>query len=477
MTLTTDSEGAVSSARLHTAELKKDLRVGDLMLAQILYITSFVWLGPAAKLGSSQIICWIPAVLFFYIPSGIVVLHLNREMPLEGGIYQWVKLRLGPLAGFLVALNLWATLVLLLAGEASSLTNILSYLAGPGAAWIIANRSVTMLAGAILMASLMLVAARGLAVGRWVHNLGALVLLSFFAGMVLLALPSWIGRNSVTVPVALHFPGTTLLNLNLIGKLGFGAFCGLDGTSIFSGECRDPNASRAIRRAIYLAGPVIALLYIVGTICVLTFSAPPDIDMTSPATQALSRGAAAAGISNVVLPLITVLGFCGSIGLSSLYLNIAVRMPMVAGWDHLLPAWFSRLHPRFATPVGSILFIGATATVITVLTNLGVGGQEAYQTCLNAGIICWALTYIAMFAIPLAGWRARPPLIVILSAAFAMCMTLLYVALSIFPVVTVRDSLEFTAKVAGLVVALNIAGTAYYMSRAQRSRVISYPGR
>ena len=27
-----------------------------------------------------------------------------------------------------------------------------------------------------------------------------------------------------------------------------------------------------------------------------------------------------------------------------------IRLPMVAGWDHLLPAWFSRLDPRYRTP-------------------------------------------------------------------------------------------------------------------------------
>ena len=32
---------------------------------------------------------------------------------------------------------------------------------------------------------------------------------------------------------------------------------------------------------------------------------------------------------------------------------------MVAGWDRLLPSWFSCLHPRYKTPVNSIIFVGA----------------------------------------------------------------------------------------------------------------------
>ena len=129
---------------LKSGELKKELRVGDLVLSQILYIMSFVWLGSAGKLGSGHVMYWIPAVLLFYIPSGIVVLHLNREMPLEGGLYQWAKLRLGAMTGFLVALNLWATVVLTVTGEASVLSNNLSYLAGSSGAWIVENRFLTM---------------------------------------------------------------------------------------------------------------------------------------------------------------------------------------------------------------------------------------------------------------------------------------------------------------------------------------------
>ena len=45
-------------------------------------------------------------MVFFYIPSGIVVIYLSEQMPLEGGIYQWAKLSFGDLAGFLVAWNL-----------------------------------------------------------------------------------------------------------------------------------------------------------------------------------------------------------------------------------------------------------------------------------------------------------------------------------------------------------------------------------
>jgi hypothetical protein len=50
---------------LHSAELKKELRLGDLVLSQMLYITGLIWLGTAGKVGSSHVMYWIPAVLLF----------------------------------------------------------------------------------------------------------------------------------------------------------------------------------------------------------------------------------------------------------------------------------------------------------------------------------------------------------------------------------------------------------------------------
>jgi amino acid transporter len=336
--------------------------------------------------------------------------------------------------------------------------------AGSGSSWIVENRAFTMLIGAVLMGGLALVTLRGLALGRWFHNVGGAVLAILFVGMLLFALPRWIGVGPAmaSAPAALAFPVISLLNLNLLAKMGFGAFCGLDGASIFSGECRDPDSSRTIRRSIWVAGPVIALIYTVGTACVLTFSPPDQIDMTSPATQALSRGAQGLGVASLVIPLVSALAICVTIGLSSLYFNIASRLPMVAGWDHLLPAWFSRLHPRFRTPVGSIVFVGLVAFCLTILANLGVGGQEAFQTSLSAAIVCWALTYVVMFSIPLFATGEKPRWGIRVAAASGLAMTVLFIALSIFPIVAVKSSASFSAKIGGIVIAINAAGALYY---------------
>jgi amino acid transporter len=457
-----DFRAAEREVRLHSAELKKELRLGDLVLTQILFITGLFWFGTAGRLGSSHIMFWIPAVLLFYIPSGMVVVHLNQEMPLEGGIYQWAKLRFGDGAGFLVAWNIWASTILSLSSMASQLVDNLAAAFGPSGAWIAESKSITVISGAVMIGGLMLVAVRGLALGRWIHDAGAVTLIVIPAAMALFALPRWLHGEAAVAPVAFSFPAVSLLNLNILGKMSFGAFFGFDGAAIFSGEVRDPHVARSMRRSVWIAAPLIALIYILGTSCVLVFTRPDSIDLISPAAQALTRGAQGMGIASVVAPLAAVLLICHVAGYSSLSYNAVIRLPMVAGWDHLLPAWLSRLHPRYKTPVGSIVFIGLVAFAFTILGNLGVGAQEAFQLLGNASMICYALTYLVMFAIPLIARGEKPAWGVRVAALSGFVMTLLYTVLSIFPIIDVQNAASFTMKVSGVVIGINVVGVLYF---------------
>jgi amino acid transporter len=149
------------------------------------------------------------------------------------------------------------------------------------------------------------------------------------------------------------------------------------------------------------------------------------------------------------------------------------RLPMVAGWDGLLPAWFSRLHPHHRTPINSIVFIGGVTFVFSLIGLIGVGRQEAFQLLWNASAVFYALTYLVMFAIPIAGFRGRAPgapLWVRLCAASGFLMTLLFVVLSIVPIVQVESRVLFALKLSGLIGLTNIAGAAIFIVRAEKSR-------
>lgn len=457
---------AEHEVELHSSALKKELRVADLVAIQILMSVGYSWIGTAGKLGSAHVMFWLPAVLLFYIPAGIVVAHLAKEMPLEGGMYQWAKLRFGPMAGFLVAMNIWLFNVLICSSIGLQMIGTAPYALPPGTSGLASNKSAILALSLVIVCTLMLVAWRGLSFGKWVSNAGGFATVFLFAVVILVAVPHWFPGNSVTTPIAFSFPAVSLLNLNLLGKMGFGALSGVDAVAVFAGECRSKDVAGAIRKSVWLAAPVIATMMILGTASVLTFSRPDSIDLLMPPIQVLSLAAPKlARPASALIALTLLAGGC-------LAFSVLSRLPMVAGWDHLLPAWFSRLDPRYRTPVGSVLFAGLVFMVFAALANVGAGNQEAFQFLIAAALICYACAYLVMFAIPLVAHGEKPSWPVRMAALSGFAMTLLFVVLSVFPIVEEQNPGWFTVRMVAVVGGLQCAGVFFYR-RATRSRSIA----
>ena len=85
--------------------LRPELRLTDLVPMQVILIVSLGWIGFAAKQGSTQIALWLLAIVLFYLPLAAVVMKLSQAMPVEGGVYQWIKEGLSPLAGYMAGWN------------------------------------------------------------------------------------------------------------------------------------------------------------------------------------------------------------------------------------------------------------------------------------------------------------------------------------------------------------------------------------
>src|SRR6202043_3332706 len=135
------------------------------------------------------------------------------------------------------------------------------------------------------------------------------------------------------------------------------------------------NPVRHLTRAIFLTAPLIAFLYIFGTSAILAFVSPDKVDLIGPIPQALSNGLRGFGFAHFLVAIAIL--FLLTNYLSSFCLNFAAntRLPMVAGWDHLLPEWFTRLHPTRRTPVNSVLFVAA-ATLAFALAGIAGAGRQ-----------------------------------------------------------------------------------------------------
>jgi amino acid transporter len=194
---------------------------------------------------------------------------------------------------------------------------------------------------------------------------------------------SWAGGGKPRVaPFELAMPAMTLLNLNILGKLGFGALGGFEYVAIFAGECREPE--KLIGRSVIIAAPIIAVLFILGTGSVLWFVGTDNIDLISPVSQVLAIATRPFGIGARIASVVILCVLGMRIGQVSVNFSATSRLPMVAGWDHLLPAWFTKLHRKYKTPAHSIFFVGAMTLAFSISGMLGVGSQEAMQLFNNA---------------------------------------------------------------------------------------------
>ncbi|HEU5132856.1 MAG TPA: amino acid permease, partial [Pyrinomonadaceae bacterium] len=217
--------------------------------------------------------------------------------------------------------------------------------------------------------------------------------------------------------------------------------------------------------------PIIALMFILGTSSVVAFVPRDQIDLIGPIPQVLTIGFGSLGWVGTV-GSIAVLGITvRSIALMSIYFTGNTRLPMVAGWDRLLPAWFSRLHPRYKTPINSILFVGSVALMLGLLSLTGVHAQEAFQVLENAGSVFYSLTYLVLFAIPLFGMKAlgvKAPWWLKIACVSGFLVTLIFMRFAVIPITEVQSPLSFALKIIVTVLIANVIGVGIYVLRKRK---------
>ncbi|HTS35116.1 MAG TPA: APC family permease [Candidatus Solibacter sp.] len=459
-----------SEVQSHSSALRKELGLFDLVLAQILIIIVADYMGTAVKAGASHVVFWIVAILSFFLPLALVVIHMSRLLPVEGGLYEWARIAFNDQIGFLVAWNLWLYVILYVGLGGLVTVSFASYVI-PGAAWIASSKWLIILSSFMVIAITMCIAGLGLGIGKWINNLGAIVFLVTIAALIATPfLNHWRGTLTEYHPLRLLAPPLTLFSLSVFSKMAFGALTGFEYVAVFAGECRDPQ--RHLPRSVLLTGPIIALIYILATSAILAFVPPSGEDVVAPVAQALSRGVQAFGLGRIVMPPAVLFLFVYYLATFCAFFTVSTRLPMVAGWDHLLPEWFSRLHPRYKTPINSVLFLGAATLVVALAALVGVGHDESYELLLTWSFTFYGIAYIALFAIPIFSKRnrgLRPVVWVRIAAASGLLVTLLFVVLSIFPVIDVNSAWRYSLKIAGVVLGANFVGWMIYRAGQRRS--------
>jgi amino acid transporter len=459
--------------------LERQLRLRDLVLAQVLTVVGSSWVGLAAGLGRAQTVAWLLALAGFYLPMAVAVFYLNRAMPLEGGLYVWARRAFGDALGFMTAWNIWLYALSSIATILFQIPSEFSYMVGPSAARLPESHTFVYSLLAVIVALLAWTAVRGLSLGKWIHNVsGASMILAF---TLLILAPGWSflhGHPVHFAPFTFALPHTDRESLALVGQILF-ASSGLEYIAILAGETHSP--ARDISRSVVIATPIVFAMFILGTGSVLAFhNANPGtaINYIAPIPQTLRLAFAGSGVATLIARFVILLLQIRILGASSYLFTGVTRLPMTAGWDRLAPPWFTRLHPRFRTPANSIYFTTAVVAAMLVFGSLGVRAAEAFDVLNNASTEFYVLAYIAMFAIGLLGaqnLRRHLPRWVIAWCALGGLTCILILVLNAYPFVAVASPLGFAVKIVGTVAAANVLGYLFYRRAAKRSPRASNP--
>ena len=289
------------------------------------------------------------------------------------------------------------------------------------------------------------------------------------AYVILLLLPLCaLLRGSIThyEPLPWQPPKPSWFALAIFGQITVGALSGFEYVAILAGECRSP--ARTIGRSVAISAPIIALMFILGTSTVLTFVGNQPINVIGPIPQTMRLAFGAAGWA---APFAISLLMMRAVASASLIFTGLTRLPMTAGWDNLVPRWFARLHPRWQTPVNSILFVTALVMALILLSMLGVREQEASQLLAGASIALYAIAYVALFALPLFGsreLRSALPTWVKVAALAGLISSAVALVIGVYPIVDVTSRGEYAAKISAVVVVTNLIGVVIYRAGKKR---------
>jgi amino acid transporter len=388
-------------------QLPKAMGFWDVLLFNIATVLGPRWVAAAAHNGTSSISLWVIAAVLFFVPTALVINELSSRFPHEGGLYVWSKEAFGDFHGFVAGWTYWIYTIFYFPGLLLASAAMSAYVVGSRGVALANNTTFLLVGSVLLLAVAVVLNIVGLNVGKWLQNAGGastylpLLMLAGVAAAV------WLRHGSVTpfsrINILPHWSWDTV---NFWSQIAF-AFTGLELVSAMSDEVRDPQ--KTLPRAVLTSGALIAAIYIIGTLAVLSLVPAVDADPKSGVFQALTIGSTALriGFVGVLAAMLVSVGNAGGVG--STVAGIA-RVPFVVGIDRYLPQAFGRIHPKWKTPYISILVQAVASLVVLFLSQVKEPTMAGvYQILVDAAIILYFIPFLYMYAaaIKLAGRNDR----------------------------------------------------------------------
>ncbi len=327
----------------------------------------------------TSIIAWVITSLGSILIA-LSFASLGTAMPRTGGPIVYTRAAFGDFAGFLIAWTYWigawvgnaaiitAFMLYFTYFVPAADTPVLAFLITSGALWVFTIINILGVKGAGIVSIITVVLKVG-ALGVFI----VLAALHFNPEMLkTVSRPEVSGMDTLPAAIA----------------IALWAFVGIESATVPAGEIKNPKVN--IRRSTIIGTLLTALVYITVSVVAmgvldqstLAESKAPLADIINKATGGTWGGnfiAAGAIIS--------------ALGATSGWVLTTARSAYGASTDKLFPKVFGKLHPRFKTPVASLLISGVAANLLLTLNYVG-----SLTSAFNFMLLLATLSFLPAYA-------------------------------------------------------------------------------
>lgn len=288
--------------------------------------------------------------------------NLGSKYPSTGGAYQYTKEAFGEFAGFLSAWLYWNGSWI---GNAAIITAIASYSSAIIPA--LNNPLVSVLFTSGILWAVTILNIVGVKQAGKIQSFVTVFKIGFFALFIVIA---FLNFDSINL-MPLNPEGKGLYTVSLAATSTLWAFVGLESATVTAGELKEPEKN--VRKSTIYGIIIAALIYIMISVGSMGAMSNNELSVSvAPLTDIITRT-----LGGNVGKLLTIAVVVCILGTTIGWILSTARVSYAAGEDGVFPKFFGKLHPKYGTPVNSLI-IGSVLVNILLIMNYQKGMVSAF---------------------------------------------------------------------------------------------------
>ncbi len=300
-----------------------------------------------ASTGASLVFAYMLGALLV-LPAAMSMSELATSMPTSGGIYVYTDRTFGPLLGTVVGFGLWLSLLFKCAFALMGFGEYLQVFS-----------SIPTVGAALAMLVVVTILNIG-GVGKVAGSLAIVVA----ACLVIVGTTGFLSIGQINSLKSEPLFAEGLSGFMVAVSLGVGAFAGLTKLTAIAEEVREPE--RNLSRGILFSLVGVAFVYVSTSFIIATAL---DHDATKGNLKPLFTLAEQA-LGTFGAHILAIIAILTLVSMANAGVLAASRFPFAMGRDDLLPKLFSKLQPKFLTPIWSILISGILVALIILTLDV-----------------------------------------------------------------------------------------------------------